>query len=427
MLRPTAKPEREHAMGSSTKLHRQRGVSSVLFAVMLPAFLVFVWACVEIGNITTRGTHARSGADGIALAAAGRYWDGREQAVQDAEVVAAASGLSMVVSATGTSGDLQFGDWDAEAQAFTARESGGRAVRAVIQFADGHPNGSLPSVLPGALGPGAAELARAAVAVYCAPRDQTSLLLVGSGPDMLVQMWLTELSMDGLIAVQGDGNAIFVAPSASLRAPAIELAGRRENLSTHENFDADVFEEVVLPADPYAAVALPEPGAPIPVTVSGGVTTIAPGTHAGLVASSGSFVLAPGDHIFTSYISLDGTAALTLDSARIVLVQGARLKVRGGAQVQGTAPPASEGSARMWLASREANKAMLIVNGASVTVDGMLYAPGSDVELNGAVRWESRAAILGSLYMGDVAHAVLSGRIEPLDRAPVPGRARLVK
>ena len=414
-------------MGSSIKLHRQRGVSSVLFAVMLPAFLVFIWACVEIGNITTRGTHARSGADGIALAAAGRYWDGREQAVLDAEVVAAASSLSLVVSATGTSGDLQFGDWDAEAQTFTARESGGRAVRAVVQFADGHPNGSLPSILPGALGPGASELARAAVAVYCAPRDQTSLLLVGSGPDMLVQTWLAELSMDGLIAVQGNGNAILVEPSASLRAPAIELAGLRENLSTHENFDADIFEEVVLPADPYAAVELPGPGAPLPVTASGGVTIIAPGTHAGLSASSGSFVLAPGDHIFASYIYLTGTASLTLDSARIVFCHGARLKVKGGAQVQGAAPPASEGSARMWLASREANKAMLVTNTASVIVDGMLYAPGSEVELLDDARWESQAAILGSLNMGGLANAVLSGRIEPLDRAPVPGRARLVK
>lgn len=81
----------------------------------------------------------------------------------------------------------------------------------------------------------------------------------------------------------------------------------------------------------------------------------------------------------------------------------------------------------MWLASREANKAMLVTNTASVIVDGMLYAPGSEVELLDDARWESQAAILGSLNMGGLANAVLSGRIEPLDRAPVPGRARLVK
>ena len=414
-------------MGTSLQLHRQRGVSSVLFAVMLPAFLMFIWACVEIGNITTRGTRARSGADGIALAAAGRYWEGREQAISDAGVVAAASSLSLVVSSTGTGGDLQFGDWDAEAETFTARASGGRAVRAVVRFVDGHPNGSMPSILPGALGPGAVDVSRAAVAVYCAPRDHTSLLLVETEPAKLRLQEVADLSMDGLIGVQGDGSAVFVEPSASLRTPAIELAGRLEDLSTHENFDADVFEEVVQPGDPFAAVALPEPGAPTPVAASGGVTIVAPGTHAGLNATSGSFVLAPGDHIFTGHINLRGTTTLTLDSARIVLAQGARLKLKGRAQVLGSAPPANQDSARMWLASREANRVLRIKQLASVAVDGMLYAPGGNVELRGDARMECSAAILGSLHMGDLARATLTGRIERLDRPPVPGRARLVR
>lgn len=399
----------------------------MLFVVMLPAFLVFIWACVEIGNIATRGTRARTGADGIALAAAARYWDGREQAVSDAIAVAEASSLSLVVSETGASEDLQFGDWDAEAKTFTVRDSGGRAVRVLVQFVDGHPNGSTPSILPGALGPGSVDVSRGAVAVYCAPRDQISLLLFGSDPTMLDLTEGAQLSMDGLIGVFGNGNAVFVAPSASLRAPAIELSGALEALSTHDNFDADVYEEVVLPDDPYAPLHLPEPGAPIPVTSNGGVTIVGPGTHAGLNAPNGAFVLAPGDHVFTDHINLRGTASLTLDSARIVLVQGAKLKLRGSAQLQGSAPPANEDPARMWLATREANRVIRVRQNASVTVDGMLYAPGGDVDLRGDARLECRAAILGAVHMRDFARMTLSGRVERLDRTPVPGRARLVK
>lgn len=399
----------------------------MLFAVMLPAFLVFIWACVEIGNITTRGTRARTGADGIALAAAGRYWDGREQAVSDAIAVADASSLSLVVAATGTSGDLQFGDWDAETETFTTRESGGRAVRVLVQFVDGHPNGSMPSILPGELGPGSVDVSRAAVAVYCPPRDQTSLLLLGGGPTMLDLTGAANLSMDGLIGVDGAGSAVFVAPSASLRTPAIELAGALGALSTHDNFDADVYEEVVLSDDPYVGLDLPQPGAPIPVIANGGVTLIGPGTHAGLEATSGAFILAPGDHVFTDHINLSGTASLTLESARIVLVQGARLKLKGSAQLQGSAPPAGQEIAQMWLASREANRVIWLKQSASVIVDGMLYAPGGDVDLRGDTRLECRAAILGALQMRGFARATLSGRVERLDRTPVPGRARLVK
>ncbi len=395
--------------------------------VAFPAFLMLIWACVEIGNITTRGTRARSGADGIALAAAARYWSGREQAALDAGVVAAASNLSLVVSPTGTSGDLQFGDWDAATQTFTSRESGGRAVRVLVQYVDGHPNGAVPSILPAALGPGAVDVSRAAIAVYCPPRDQTAFLLVGSNPTLLRLTEGASLSMDGLIGVLGDGSRIWTQPSASLRAPAIELTGLLANLSTHENFDADVYEEVVLPGDPYAATVLPDPGTPAPVIPSGGVTIVSPGTHAGLVSSSEAFVLSPGDHIFTDAIDLGGSASLTLDSARIVLAEGASLKLTSSAQLLGTGLPANVDSSRAWLATREADDVIEVGGQASVAVDGLLYAPAACVELRGNASLECGAAILGSLDMVGQTAATLTDRITALDRTPVPGRARLVK
>ena len=427
VLPPLREPAPERAMGTSTRIDRQRGASSVLFMVALPSFLMLIWACVEIGNITSTGTRARSGADGIALAAAARYWSGREQAVIDAGVVAAASSLSLVVSPTGTSGDVQFGDWDASTQTFTARESGGRAVRVVVQYADGHPNGAVPGILPVALGPGAVRVSRAAVAVYCPPRDQTSLLLVGRDPTLLELTDSANLSMDGLIGLQGDGTSVVTQPSASLRAPALELSSLLATLATHENFDADVFAEVVFAGDPYAALVLPQPGAPIPVAPSGGVTTVAPGTHSGLSSTTESFVLSPGDHVFTGPIDLGGTASLTLDGARIVLASGGTLRLYGSAQLIGAAPPVNVDSARAWLATRENDAAMLLEQLASVTVDGLLYAPAAHMQLRGDASLECSAAILGSFGAGDLAVASLTDRITPLDREPVPGRARLVK
>ncbi len=414
-------------MANKKELLRQRGASSVLFAVAIPPFLMLIWACVEIGNVTFSGTRARSGADGIAVAAAARYWTGREDAIADANAVALASGISLVASTQGTTGDVQFGDWDPASQTFTPRESGGRAVRAVVRYADGHPNGPLQSVLPDPLGPGNIDVSRAAIAVYCPQRDRVSMMILGSFQTLLTLTESGSLSMESMIFMQGDGSSIWSQPTSSIRSPAIELSGPLNSFQTHPNFDAEVYGEVTFPGDPYAATPLPEPGTITPVIGNGGVVTIPNGTHNGFSSETEQFVFAPGDHIMVGSIALSGNASITLNNARIVLTANTSLTLSGNVTLIGEPPTGPPVSSSAWIASRAADAVVTIEQQAAVNVSGMIYAPESLVEVSGAATLECDTAIVGAFAVRDTATATITDRILSLDRTPQPGRARLVK
>jgi hypothetical protein len=422
-LRPAALPPSSDGSLRDPRA-AERGVATVWVAVFLPAFLMLVWMGVEIGNAARAANRASAAADAVALAAAARHVDGRPAATTTAVAAAAAAGGVQIVVAPG--GDLEFGVWDAASRMFTPDPVRGRAVRATVRFAQGHPNGPIDGVL-GTLGPGLFDVARQSVAVYCPPRDRTSLLLLGATTPQFDLDNDARLVADGVLAVADDGDGLRASSASTVRAPAIALAGLLGDASFGDGFDADIDESSVVPTDPYAAMALPVGGAATAIPTLGGVVSVAPGTHDGLVAADGEYVLAPGDHVFAASIALSGTAVLRLDGARIVLRPGCSLGVSDGASIVGSARPATEDAARAWLAARSDTVGVAISGDAQIDVDGIAYAPQTRAIVTGAARCRMTGAILATLSVRDTAEATLTGGVAALEQPLAPGRARLVR
>lgn len=408
----------------------ERGVSTVWTVVTLPALLMMVWACVEVANATLAASRARSASDLVALAAAARYADGATAAVEDATLAATSAHVQLVLAKPGApGGDLEFGRWDPVLRAFTPHPEGGRAVRATIRFVDGHPNGPVSGVLPVAFGPGSLDVTRSSVAVYCPPRDRTSVLLLGSGTSLAMRD-AARIFADGVIAVTNGSSGLDLAPTSSLRAPVLALTDLLGATALGEGFDADVDEQSFVPPDPFTATVLPGAGAPLPIgPAAGGVTTVAPGTHSGLVATAGEFVLQPGDHVFTGSIVLSGTALLRLQDARIVLETGGSFLVREFAQVLGTGRTPGEDGMGCWIALRDGSMGADLVarDEARVEVEGIAYAPQSQLAVSEDALWSSTGAVLMALDVSGSVNVTWTGGVAALEQPHVPGRARLVR
>ena len=408
----------------------ERGVSTVWTVVTLPAFFMIVWAGVEVANATLAAGRARSASDLVALAAAARYADGPEAAVEDATLAATVARVQLVIASAGTpGGDLEFGSWDPVLRVFTPDLDGGRAVRATIRFEDGHPNGPVSGILPAAFGPGSFDVTRSSVAVYCPPRDRTSLLLLGSGTTLAMRD-ATLMVADGVIAVTNGSSGLDFAPTSSLRAPVLALPDLLGTTVLGEGFDVDVDEQSFVPPDPFTATVLPGAGVPLPIDpAGGGVSSVAPGTHSGLVAAAGEIVLQPGDHVFTESIVLSGTALLRLQDARIVLEPGCSLVVEGFAQVLGEGRSVGDDGMGGWIVLRDGSLGADLVarDQAVVEVVGIVYAPLSQLAVSEDARWSSTGAILHSIDAGGSAQVIWTGGVAALEQPQVPGRARLVR
>lgn len=417
------------ATAHRTQPQAESGVASIWVVVMLPVLLMLAWSGVEIGNAARAADRAAAVADAVALAAAARYADGAETAAVDAVAAATAAGVQLVLAPPGAGGgDLEFGDWNPSTRTFTPDPDGGRAVRATVRFNDEHPNGAIDGILPVAFGPGSFPVTRASVAVYCPPRDRTSLLLLGPMAPSLTLGGTAWLFADGVIALANSGDGLELAATSALRAPALALAELLGGVELGAGFDADVDESSAVPDDPYGAVALPTPDVPTPIKPSSGaVEVVEPGTHEGLVAAFGEYVLAPGDHVFTAPIRLSGTAVLRLSNARIVLAAGSAFELLDGVQVLGAAQSATADPMRAWLAVRSADVELVVGGAVDVDVDGLVYAPQSRLRVGGNARWVTKAGILNRVLADGASVVSWSGGVPALQQPLTAGRARLVR
>ena len=124
---------------------QRRGVSTIYVVVVLPVVLMLAWLGLEIGIVVRSANGAKNAADAIALAAAARHADGPDVVRADAMAAAAANrgpnGPVIVQIADGPAGggDVEFGDWDQDARAFSSNVNGGPAARVTVRFAAGHP------------------------------------------------------------------------------------------------------------------------------------------------------------------------------------------------------------------------------------------------------------------------------------------------
>ena len=414
----------------------RRGFSSANTVVWLPVIIMMSWWGLENALLYRWAYRAQAAADAAALAAAARYRDGREVASEDALTAAGATdgpaGAVTIDVGDGDAGgeDLEFGLWDEDTRTFTPDpEDGGEAVRVTVRFARGHPNGAPTMILGGLFTPGGISITRRSTAVYVPPRHETSMLATAAAGTGLSLRGTSSVSTRGGISLATtSSDAAELTSGARVSVAVLRTAGAIDD-DSELRLDGALEEGADIPQDPFASLPLPalDPSAAQQIQLNGSAATLVPpGVHSGLAASAGTIVLQPGLHQFVGAIVLDGSAALQLSSATIQLDPGAGLLMSGSASLTGAPSASVPGWAGAAVIGRGAMP-WAIEAGALLDVDGLLYAPESDVGASGSAMVRAGSAILRSLSLADLATLTLDGEIDVLETDPVPGRARLVR
>lgn len=415
---------------------RRRGVYASKMVIIFPMVLLSAWMAAEIGLLLRAAGQARNAADAAALAAAARFEDGPEWAVDDGVAAAAANrgpnGPIVLLVAEGPAGggDLEFGDWDEGDRVFTPGE-GGVAVRATVRFTADHPNGPVGLIYPGFLSTGLAPIVRSSVAVFNPRRNTTSLLvLLGEGPPSIDLRGRASLQSRGGISVRNEAErAVAIVGEAALAAPILRIAGSLDP-SDEGGVEGAIAIGMAIPADPFSSEPLPPLVASKAVKIvhaNTGKTEVTAGVHESLEVAGGRVVLRPGLHQFSGTLRIVGDAVLELDAATIHLLPGASLVVDGDAAIVGS-PSLSPGPwSGRWILQRGSPAEWMIASGGSISVEGQIYAPESSLLLSGDAILQTGTAILSAIVMEDDASIELQEEIAALAEAGVPGRARLVR
>lgn len=414
---------------------RRRGVYASKMVIILPMVLLSAWMAAEIGLLLRAAGQARIAADAAALAAAARFEDGTEWAVDEGVAAAAANRgpngpiVLLVGEGPAGGGDLEFGDWDESSRVFTPNE-GGAAVRATVRFTADHPNGPVGLIYPGFLSTGLAPIVRSSVAVFNPRRNTTSLLVLGEGHPSLDLRERAVFQSRGGISVRNTAErAVAIAGEAALVAPILRIAGSLDP-SDESGVEGAIAIGMTIPADPFSSEALPPLEASKAVKLAhanAGKTEVSPGVHESFEASGGRVVLRPGLHQFSGAVRLQGDAILELDSATIHLLPGASLLVDDDAAIVGSPSFKLGPWSGRWILQRGSPADWMVASGGSISVEGQIYAPDASILLEGEAILQTGTAIVSAVVMGDDSSIELQQEIEELAEAGVPGRARLVR
>jgi hypothetical protein len=411
-------------------------VASIKVVVALPAIMLLTWLGVEMGFALRAYAQAKTAADAVALAAAARYPDGHEAALQDALAAAAANNgpngpvLVQVVDGKAGGGDVLFGDWDEATRQFTPQPEGGRAVRVRVRFAADHPNGPVGLVLGGLFESGPFSVERSSVAVHRPARHTTSLLALDPGSGAISLTGESRLRSEGGVSLaSNDARALSVSGYSELVAPIVRIAGDL-GPDSEARVEGRIAIGYDVPADPKAAVPLPAWG-PGPAQAIGhdnvSLTRVMPGLHAGLVASGGRIVLAPGLHQFDGPIVLSGTAELYLEGATLQLGDFVGVQMTGSSRMVADPMVGLTGWGRTWLLQRGLAAIWQVSESARIDASGRCYAPTTEFVFDGQSKADLGPAILSKLEQFGLAEVDFRERLAELDEEPEPGRASLVR
>lgn len=415
----------------------RRGTASILALVALPVLLVFTWFCIEYARIHRHAGRAKLAADAAALAAAARYADGPDVARSDAIAAAAGhegpSGPLVLVVAEGPAGggDLEFGDWDPQARIFTPNPDGGKAARATVRLAEGHPNGGVALLYSGLFDITPATVVQTSIALFRPPTHTTSLLLADPSASSLALAGSAVLRGRGGISVANDdAGAVTVGDGASLDVPIVRAAGTVDD-DDEARVDGEVEEGATVPADPFAGVEVPpiDLGAPVAETEvdPDARTMLAPGVHGALAASAGTVVLLPGLHQFRGGISMSGTAAIEFDGATIQLAPGVALELSDAAALRGTPDSSDQQWGGCAIIQRPGQAEWSLSGSAHIAVAGRIYAPGTRITASGASFVGASSAVLRAVSFAGSSSMRLDADIDEVQLPGASGRARLVR
>lgn len=412
-------------------------MASILIVLSLPVVLLFAWFCIEYARVHKHAGRAKLAADAAALAAAARFADGHESARADA--IAAAAGhegpkgplVLVVTEGPAGGGDLEFGDWDPVAKTFSPNPAGGKAARASVRLAEDHPNGGIRLLLAGLFEIPPASVLRTSVAVFRPATHTTSLLLADAGASTFELAGTSAVRSRGGVSVPNDdAGAVTIGADAAVDAPVVRAAGAVDD-DDESRVQGAVQEAATIPADPFAAVAVPAidtGGAVSNIEVQDGeVLRVGPGTHAALSFSAGTLILEQGLHQFAGGISLSGSAVLQLENATVQLPAGATFELLDSAAVRGTCASGHPEWNGVAFLQRPGSAEWSMGGAAVLEPSGRLYAPGAALQAAETAEVRVPSAVLHSVALRGAARMRLTDDVAEIALPASAGRARLIR
>ena len=193
-----------HLRSIDRRLHHQRGVVAIWFALLLPVLLGFAALAVDLARLHLVKVELQNAADAAAMGGARSLTDAGGDPFNWAAAEAKALELAQQNVANGAQiqdANIETGYWNLQSRSWSGTFITGYlpAVRATIAISDAQNNGPLNLLFAPVLGIADSNVEASATAVIAPPAGGTGLFPFVIGMKMLDHFWDINTSSPGLV------------------------------------------------------------------------------------------------------------------------------------------------------------------------------------------------------------------------------------
>jgi Flp pilus assembly protein TadG len=403
----------------------QRGVSAIVFAIVLPVLIGFVGIGVEMGQWFHRKRSMQAAADAGAMAGAlvlyqGGTWADAQTAASDFAVRNGAVAANVTSNNPPTSGSYTA---DANAVEVLVTESQTRLFSAIFLTSDVTVNArAVATAGTQALGCVVALNSSASEAVHL---DGNAYM---------------DLNGCGLTVNSSASNALTMDNNSDLYADFGRITGNYDLNNNASVNSTPMSTGATATTDPYASLTNPTPsGACTETNYSLGANqtdTIGPGRYCGgfNMASNSSVTMTTGTYyIDGGSFTMSSNTTLTATSGVTIILTGsgvnfAELNINSNAVISITAPTTGTYAGIAIMHDQDATTTNTLDSNVTITVTGALYFPNSQLHMDSNTVIQSTGSgttgcgliIADTIHLDSNAHITLNSSSANCDAAGVP-------
>ncbi len=194
----------------------------------------------------------------------------------------------------------------------------------------------------------------------------------------------TTVDMSGCVVVSdsGAGDSIYVGGSASLEAECLQAAGGINADSSKTTLQCAAARANAAPVgDPFASIQMPSAAKSEKSAVKAngkGTLQLDPGTYKGGMDIKSSVNLQPGDYIIDGgTLTLNAKASLSGSKVTFFLLNGASVKINGGASLSLSPPTDGPWAGFSFVAARDNTSDATFNGGSDTHLSGIIYMPSA--------------------------------------------------
>lgn len=418
----------------STQHNRRnrRGAALLWMAITLPVLIGFVGLGIDTAWCVLVGHQLQNTADAAALAAAHELNGGASSARAAAVSIGAlntVAGEPLTLdsnAANAVTGDVVVGRYDRSTATFTAMAAAPNAVRVTARRTDASANGGVPLIFGSALGFGAIDMERSAIAMYTGG--------TGIGLIVLNETDACSLSISGNVDLSGgsvqvnssDPCAVCSNGGPTIDCPVMTAAGGF-CLDDNTDFSGVAYPEAGVVPDPLAGLPDPPMGATQPDVSKSNSQTISPGYYPnGIERTGGTLTCLPGVYYIddvdgdscNSAPGLSITGGSLFATGCMFYIKHGKIDLRGNGTMMIAAPTSGTYEGVSVFQARDNNCAGEINGTDHFELLGTLYMPVAQITLNGNARTFFEQIIAYQVVIGGNADVTINydptGTPEPI-------------